>query len=560
MKLPQSILARACWIALLAHPTVALQVDDGSTVRQLYENRQWEKAAEMASKILPQSADLIFYRGMALAHRERLEEAATAFQQGAKLFPQDGRFAAELAGVAFRRHRESEAKHWLRRAIKLNPSDAYNRDFLGTLYLLDDNLPAALKYWNPLGKPLLTSVVFDPPSPLSPPLTARTFPVSGGQVLTVKRLATAQANLERLDVFSATAFDLQTRSNGESQLQIRNANRSLPLGNGLARFLPALRGLPYQALMPEFYNWNGRAINLRSLLRWDSNKRRVAIDVNSPWRENPQIEMKFSVDGRDERWAIGGARNSVTVVPIRTLKVGAAVTFALTENLEWTPGLRFAVRDYKAPASASPIQQQSPDLLRGGASAEIDNRFDYRLWRRPESRMEVRGWTNLRAGRFSASRMTGIEGGIQGSWFPQASGDRYELRSRLAVSRLWGDVPLDELYIAGMERDNPDMYWLRGHPAAREGRKGTAPLGNEIEVGQLDFTRRIFSVPFVHVYLGPWFDFGRTAAAGSLSSPGWSYDAGLEARIATIGGVGVRLIYGRDLRNGRGTFYTATSR
>ena len=43
----------------------------------------------------------------------------------------------------------------LRRALRLAPRDDYTNNFLATIYFLEGNLDAALKYWNRSGKPLL---------------------------------------------------------------------------------------------------------------------------------------------------------------------------------------------------------------------------------------------------------------------------------------------------------------------------------------------------------------------------------------------------------------------
>ena len=52
----------------------------------------------------------------------------------------------------------------LRGALRLAPDDSYIPEFLGTIYLLEGNLEAALKYWNRLEKPRLTAVEVAPRS------------------------------------------------------------------------------------------------------------------------------------------------------------------------------------------------------------------------------------------------------------------------------------------------------------------------------------------------------------------------------------------------------------
>ena len=521
-------------------------------MRELYDAGRWAEAAAFGAGASPQTPTVILYRGLSLARIERLGDAAAVLRQGFRRYPGDARLAVESAGVAYRQGENGEAKHWLLRALRLNSADAYSNDFLGTIFLLDGNLPATLQYWNRIGKPLLHEVTFATPTGLDAILQARAFPISGGQVLSLQRYDQIYANLARLNVFARTSFDLRTNSNGDTSLSLRPEPLIIPFGGRAGQFLSALRGLPYQALTPEFYNINGRALNVTSLLRWDSDKGRIQVQLASPWRENPQIETSIFVDARDERWDLRRPGITLDKVTVRTLQAGGKVSFGLTEKLQWTTGLRAVVRDYP--------QRNDFAFMRKGWSAEISNRFDYALWRQPEHRIETRGWAQLRTGRFSDSRLIGLEAGVKGTWYPEASGDRYQVKAGFAASRLWGNAPLDELYSAGMERDNSPEYWLRGHPGARYGRKGTAPLGQEIEVGQLDVSRRLFTLPFIRSYLGPWFDWGRTAAGGRFESNGWLYDAGVEARVATLGGIQVRLIYGRDMRDGRGVFYTAISR
>src|SRR2546425_5061076 len=41
----------------------------------------------------------------------------------------------------------------LHAALRLNPQDAYSSEFLATIYFLEGNIEAALKYWNPEDKP-----------------------------------------------------------------------------------------------------------------------------------------------------------------------------------------------------------------------------------------------------------------------------------------------------------------------------------------------------------------------------------------------------------------------
>jgi len=55
-----------------------------------------------------------------------------------------------------------------------------------------------------------------------------------------------------------------------------------------------LRGLPYETIYPSYYNLRGDAINLDSLARWDSQKRRVAASVEFHFSSNPRSACGLS--------------------------------------------------------------------------------------------------------------------------------------------------------------------------------------------------------------------------------------------------------------------------
>ena len=70
-----------------------------------------------------------------------------------------------------------------------------------------------------------------------------------------------------------------------------------------------------------------------------------------------------------------------------------------------------------------------------------------------------------------------VQAGVDIHWLPQARGDNFETRVRVRSGTTFGDIPFDELWMLGLERDND--LWLRGHIGTRDGRKGSAPLGKD---------------------------------------------------------------------------------
>ncbi|HLY97523.1 MAG TPA: tetratricopeptide repeat protein, partial [Candidatus Angelobacter sp.] len=84
----------------------------------------------------PNSAEQEYQSGLELARLGRLEDARAALVHGSRLAPEDKRFFIELAGVAYRQKKQSEAIAFLRRALRIDPQDEYANDFLATLYFL----------------------------------------------------------------------------------------------------------------------------------------------------------------------------------------------------------------------------------------------------------------------------------------------------------------------------------------------------------------------------------------------------------------------------------------
>src|SRR5205809_7861856 len=129
--------------------------------QQLLNEQRWQELVEILQPVQPRSADLDFYYGTGLAQLGRWQEAHDAFECGVRQQPRDKRFPLELAGVEFKQKHYPKAVHYLRRALRLNPHDSYGNDFLVSVYFLEGNLEAVLKYWNRVDKPRVDDVYAD---------------------------------------------------------------------------------------------------------------------------------------------------------------------------------------------------------------------------------------------------------------------------------------------------------------------------------------------------------------------------------------------------------------
>ena len=136
------------------------------------------------------------------------------------------------------------------------------------------------------------------------------------------------------------------------------------------------------------------------------------------------------------------------------------------------------------------------------------------------------------------------------TWW-KARGDDYEFFSRLRGGDTFGDVPLDQLFHLGVDRDND--LWRRGHAGTRDGRKSRTPLGRRYLLLNSELYKTVYDGPFFRVQ---FFDTGAIADPSALfSSQKWLFDAGIQARVCVLGGVSFLLSCGRDLRSGTRIFY-----
>ncbi|MBV8514949.1 MAG: hypothetical protein JO260_06585, partial [Acidobacteria bacterium] len=109
---------------------------------------RYDEAVRLSRGPTDQSGDFDFVAGLALAKLQRWQEARAALLRGQRKETRQARFLVELAGIDYKLKDARAAKRKLRAAQRLDPKDEYTLEFLGTLYFLDGNVEAALKYWN----------------------------------------------------------------------------------------------------------------------------------------------------------------------------------------------------------------------------------------------------------------------------------------------------------------------------------------------------------------------------------------------------------------------------
>ncbi len=553
---------------LLAFPsaTQAQKSCNQATLQKLYKERRWSELLRAAGQCSSKSADFYYYRGMAFARLQRWEEAKEAFTSGEKKYPSDRRFPVELAGIAFKQKHFQEAIRDLHRALHLDPHDRYAINFLATLYFLEGNQEAALKYWNRIGEPRINAIRTDPQLRIDPALLDRAFTCSPASALTLEQYRTTLQRLKQLGIFPAYRLDLVPlpgRGPEKFDLTLSAVERNGWGPNKVEGLISLLRGLPYETVYPEAYNLRKSALNVSSLFRWDDQKRRIFVLVSAPLAGNPKFRYRFYADGRNENWNISRTFYK-SGLPIQTfnlekLELGGGIKSIVNSRWNWGAGLSFSDRRFRnLPAGAS----AADPIFTNGVAVEAYALSNYALLRMPEKRFTLGSSVLGTFGNFYApgfNHFAMLQGLLCARWFPQARGDDYEMTEEFHGGKTFGQVPFDDLFMLGLERDN--NLPLRAHIGTRNGQKGNAPLGRDYLLSNWEIDKNLYANAWFKLRLAPFLDTGRIYdQSEGFGSHRWLWDSGASVKLRILGGVSLVFTYGKDLRTGRNTFYFTTTR
>jgi tetratricopeptide (TPR) repeat protein len=520
-------------------------------IEHLFREERWSEVVKLAPHASP-SADLSYYQGTALARLERWDEARTTFESGVHRYPRDPRFPIELAGVAFKQNDYAEAQSWLNRGLHLAPNDEYANSFLATTFFLRGNLEAALKYWNRAGKPKIEQVSSEPAPRVKPVLLDRAFAFSASSILLSRDLQTSQALVDQLGIFRTSSFELQAREGGNFDLTFHHIERNGCAGKWGCLFT-AFGSTPAQTLRFNYFNLGREAINFRSAYRWDAQKRRILAELDSPLAGTPRWHLKLGTDLRNENWGIrDSSSGSEPVIAALNLKKEAArveFTDVVSGKWHWAATTEFSHRTYNNVLAENVL---TPQLLTNGNQLKQAMCFGVSLLRVPERRFTIDSETTAEVAKLWSAggrNFARFSGDVRLHWFPQPTGDKYELEHTVHLGTMVGDSPFDELYTLGVLGDSTLL--MRAHVSTEEGKKGRAPMGRSYFLSNWDATRNITPRTFLKVKVGPFVDTGKiTDSNPAFGSHEWLWDIGIEAKVQVFG-FGLALSYGRDLRSGR---------
>ena len=534
------------------------QTDLTAAAKQLFEQERWPELVQLLQQTPRNSADLDYYYGVALAHLERWDEAGKALSNGERLAPSDKRFPVELAGVAFKQKKYGEAKTYLHRALRLDAKDEYANEFLATAYFLQGNLEAALKYWNRTGKPQIAEVHSEPALKVRPALLDHAFAFAPASTLTLDELLATNVRLRGLEIFSSYKLNLEARPDGKFDAIFRAQELNGFGNNKLQALVRIFSGALFEEITPEYYNLHGSGTNIILLARFDTDKRRAVAAINGPLGGSPKWRYRVGADFRNENWTVQssftGPSTFLGATNLRRESVDAEISRFVGARWSWTTGMEISHRDFRNVVAGIAL---TPELLARGYQIKQKAQFTYELWRSPEKRVTVSSSVTSQAGRVwsqPGQSFEKLQGLVGMHWFPREQSDDYEIQWKIRASKTFGKVPFDELYMLGAERDN-DLP-LRAHIGARHGEKGSAPLGRNYFLSNWESDKHVYANGIITVKLGPFLDTGKILDSSTTLAPHkWLFDIGPQAKLNVLG-VGVVVLYGKDLRTGNNAFYT----
>jgi hypothetical protein len=554
-------------LVFLLAPAAAQTAPSGSSqmlqIKKLYDARRWDAVVRAVPETPNQPAEMELYRGLALAQLQRFHEARQSFRTGLQNNPRDVRFLNELAGIDYREKRFPAAKTELRRTLAIDPRNTYANNFLASIYFLEGNLEAALKYWNRDGKPQLSDLTYHVQPGLDRLLLDRAFQFSPGSEWRRDQFLSTRMWLENLDLFSQMRFNLEAQPDGAFNLEFYGNEQSGWRGASLASTASLLRGLPYQSVYPEFYDLNGKGLNWLSFVRWDDEKRRLTSTISAPLFENPKLHFRAYFDGRNENWdltrTLAPASPSPASMNMERAAVGVEFQSLPDWRWQWNLGAEYSYRKFRSlmgiPTASAPFFTNS-----SGVALRLGVRHP--LIRFPERRFTLDSSASAELAKFYTSplgRSGRIKGSLAAHWFPQARGDDYEAQTKLRAGGTFGHVPFDDLFMLGFDRDN--NLWMRGHNGLVDGKKGNAPLGRDFILSNSEIDKIIYKNAFFTIKLGPFLDTGDIYDSSRyFGSPQWLTDTGVQSKVRLLGSFEFVLGYGRDLRSGNNTFFTTVSR
>ena len=297
---------------------------------------------------------------------------------GQKMAPNDKRFPVELAGVAFKQKKYGEAENDMQRALRLDAKDEYANEFLATVYFLEGNLEAALKYWNRIGKPQIAEVRSrEPVLKIRPALLDHAFAFAPASTLTLDELLASNVRLRGLEIFPTHKLNLSARPDGKFDVIFR-AQELNGFGNGkLQALVRMFSGALFEEITPEYYNVRGSvpilflcpALIPTSGVRWPRSTGRSG---EAHYGATAWALISAMRTGRCNLFT--GPSTFLGATNLRREGVDTEISRFVDARWSWTTGVELSHRDFR---NVIPGVALTPELAAKGYQIKQKAQFTY---------------------------------------------------------------------------------------------------------------------------------------------------------------------------------------
>ena len=451
-------------------------------------------------------------RGVALALAGDAIQAEGVLLAATAVCATDASAWRELAGLRFTQKNWTDTARLAAVAVRLSPDDAHARQILATSRFLAGDQAAALEAWTPLGEPRIDTITVTGAAHTPHPIVIHASGLQARQLFTAELLRRAQRRVDALPVVARTRVSF-VPVDGVADVEIAMFERDRWPASPIALLTLAGRAAVSREVRADLYGVLGQAERISAAWRWKEPRHRVVVGAAFP--APGVLPGVVSFDALWDRQTYAGAGRESRRRLALTLSDWA------TSRVRWHAALgtdRFEVNRYATGAAGVELRL-ADDRVALGVAAQ--------------------GWTS------SASTPRFGAFGARAAW--RSTTDTF--RPFVSVLSTWDVV----------SESAPRAVW----PAAGTGGRGTLlrahPLFDDDVISGPAFGRGLLTTSmeywhpvkeqFGQRFFGAVFVDAARATRGDTHSRRLFVDAGLGARVATLGGT-VRADVAVGLRGG----------
>jgi hypothetical protein len=445
--------------------------------------------------------------------------------------------------VRFAQHRWTDAETLAREALRLDGSDAYALDVLGSSLFMQGDEVGALRAWNRIGKPRVNLVRIEGLHHSRYQAIADAVGLRANQLLTADAFARARRRLGDLPDSASTRLTLRPEGDGFATVDVAIAeHQAVPRGAGEWSATAIQAGVDREATvaLPGF---TGQGDVWSASWRWWANRPAVSLGFAAPrvhrW---PGV---WRVDGswQSDAFSFGG----IGLGPDRLVQETRA--HAALSVGDWLTGsLRYSISagfdSWNQVAGAQALQRDEPiqEIQAIAAAGSLEQRLF-------ADRVSLAGtftrWASVAAG--PGFNSAGVTATARSSVEPRS----WVVRGTVGGERVSDAAPIGLWPGAGAGHAREPL--LRAHPLLEDGvidATSSSVFGRTLAFGGLEVQRWLDRPALARVAIAGFTDIARATRQAGVPTPG-QVDLGLGVRVRMPGSAGLlRIDVARGMRDG----------